>query len=274
MKNPGIYILTSPSGKQYVGRDVNLPRRANKHLSGNSPECPGIHKAIQKYGRDAFSAEIIRYPGISHEALNAVERWWIRRLQTLAPKGYNLNEGGDGLIPSEETRQKLSESNSKRVADGTHHLLSGEIQRALHKSELKKAHTTSWVIRTQSTNKLRMAHTPFLAVRCNANALRMAHIIFLVVKFRGVSRKNDLRMARITSSARTIPQNNVPANGKKPNGAISLRCLGFGMKFTIIPSSVVLNSCLKIFPICLILNRHTFFRGQYPCAEHPFLQKL
>ena len=136
MKNPGIYILTSPSGKQYVGKDSDLPRRTKEHLSGNSPKCPHIHNAIQKYGRDAFSVEIIRYLGISEEALKAVERWKIRQLQTLAPGGYNLNEGGDGGNPSEETRQKISESNHKRVEEGTHHFLDSEFQRRTNKKRV------------------------------------------------------------------------------------------------------------------------------------------
>ena len=128
MKNPGLYILTSPSGKQYVGKDSNLPTRAKIHLSGKSPQCRHIHRAIQKYGRDAFSLEVIQYPGISEETLNAVEIWKIRQLQTLSPSGYNLTEGGEGTKPSEETRQKLRKNNSKRVADGTHHFLDSELQ--------------------------------------------------------------------------------------------------------------------------------------------------
>ena len=124
MENPGIYILTSPSGKQYVGKDTNLPKRVKAHLNGNTPQCRAIHNAIQKYGRDAFSVEIIRYPGISEKALNAVERWWIRRLKTLDPGGYNLTEGGDGAIPSEETRQKMRESSYKQIKKGTHPFLS------------------------------------------------------------------------------------------------------------------------------------------------------
>ena len=128
MKNPGIYIFTSPSGKQYVGRDVNLPNRAKIHFSGKNFECPYIHRAIEKYGVDAFDVKIIRYPGISDEALNAVERWKIRQLQTVAPKGYNLTEGGDSGKRSEETRHKMSEAQHKRIADGTHPFLGGEIQ--------------------------------------------------------------------------------------------------------------------------------------------------
>ena len=87
----------------------------------------------RKYGADTFSVEIIRYPGISHETLDAVERWKIRQLQTLAPKGYNLTDGGDSGKPSEETRQKMSKSVSKRVEDGTHPFLDGEVQRRTQK---------------------------------------------------------------------------------------------------------------------------------------------
>ena len=137
MKNPGIYILTSPSGKQYVGRDSNLPRRVRDHLSGNAPECRAIHNAIQKYGRDAFSVEIIRYPGISEDALNAVERWKIRHLQTLVPAGYNLTEGGDGSKPSEETRQKISKAQSQRVADGTHPFLDKDFRRRAMQKQIE-----------------------------------------------------------------------------------------------------------------------------------------
>ena len=137
MKNPGLYILTSPSGKQYVGKDSNLPKRVKDHLSGTCSRCRCIHRAIKKYGADVFDVEIIQYPGISDEALNAVERWWIRRLQTLSPSGYNLTDGGDGGSHSEEARQKISESASKRVANGTHNFLGGEIPRRTQKKRVE-----------------------------------------------------------------------------------------------------------------------------------------
>ncbi|MDE0681615.1 MAG: GIY-YIG nuclease family protein [Candidatus Poribacteria bacterium] len=137
MKNPGIYILTSPSGKQYVGKDSNLPRRVREHLRGDTPECRLIHKAVQKYGRDAFSVEIIQYPGISHEALNAMERWKIRQLQTLVPAGYNLTEGGDGCKQSEYARQSISKAQSQRVADGTHIFLDEDFRRHSMQKQLE-----------------------------------------------------------------------------------------------------------------------------------------
>ena len=137
MKNPGLYILTNRvNGKQYVGKDSRLPYRVKQHLSGKDPTCRRVHNAIKKYGNENFSVEIIQYPNISHEALNAVERWKIRQLHTRSPGGYNLTDGGDSGKYSKETRQKISESNSKRVADGTHHFLGGEISRRTHKKRL------------------------------------------------------------------------------------------------------------------------------------------
>ena len=137
MKNPGLYILTSPSGKQYVGKDSNLPSRATQHFSSKSSNCRLIHRAIKKYSAAAFDVETIRYPGISHEALDAVERWKIKQLQTLAPKGYNLTEGGEGGKHSEETRQKLSKAAFQRVADGTHPFLGGEVSRRNVSKQMK-----------------------------------------------------------------------------------------------------------------------------------------
>ena len=125
MKNPGIYILTSPSGKQYVGKDSNLPNRIKQHFRGKNP-CPLMHRALQKYGADAFGVETIQYPGISQEALNAVERWYIQKLNCKSPYGYNLTDGGDGswgFKHSQDTRQQMSKSAQKLVKDGTHHML-------------------------------------------------------------------------------------------------------------------------------------------------------
>ena len=109
MKNPGIYILTAPNGKQYIGKDSNLPNRSNQHLAG-SGGSRALHNAINKHGADNFEVEVIRYPGISGEALNAVEMWKIKQLGTKKPKGYNLTDGGEGCLnPSESTRRAMSE---------------------------------------------------------------------------------------------------------------------------------------------------------------------
>ena len=130
MKKSGIYILTSPSGKSYVGRDCSLPKRVKEHLSGKSPQCPAIHAAIKKYGREVFTVEMIAYPGISHEALCAVEAWHIARHDSYN-NGYNESNGGAGM--DSETASRLQR---KRVNDGTHHFIGGEIQREVTRKRI------------------------------------------------------------------------------------------------------------------------------------------
>ena len=41
--------------------------------------------------------------------LNEREIFWIAKLNTKVPNGYNLTDGGEGLVnPSDETRAKMS----------------------------------------------------------------------------------------------------------------------------------------------------------------------
>ena len=147
LKNAGIYVLRNrDSGKCYVGKDSNLGMRVRKHLSLKETGCVAICNAIKAHGKDVFDVELIPYPNISHEALNAVEKWKIRQLKShYSQGGYNLTWGGDGW-DSETARanalKRIKEgthhfldsevrraSNLKRVADGTHHFLGGEVQR-------------------------------------------------------------------------------------------------------------------------------------------------
>ena len=131
MKNPGIYILTcSVNGKQYVGRDSCLPKRFKRHLSGREFKCRLIHNAVNKYGSKSFEVEIILYPGISFEALCSVEEWYIKKLGTLSPEGYNLSDRGCGPASGDrnssrrpEVREKLRGIALERVRSGTHNFL-------------------------------------------------------------------------------------------------------------------------------------------------------
>ena len=268
MKNPGIYILTNRvNRKQYVGRDRCLPKRSKIHLSGKAPMCRHVHKAIKKYGYDAFSVEIIEYPGISHEALNSVERWKISQLQTLTPCGYNLMDGGESGKHSEETRQKISEFNykrvldgtnpflggevqKKRVDDGTHHLLGGEIQRRTNKKRVDDG-THHWLGDKNPVHKRVLDGTHNFLGDKNPVHKRVLDGTHNFLGDKNVQ-PNDLpKKGNITGQS----------NAEKPNGVISLRCLGSGMKFTTIPSNVALNSCLKRFPTCRMPNRNTCFSG-------------
>jgi group I intron endonuclease len=54
-----------------------------------------LYRAFQKYGIDAFIAEVLEIVADT-SILNDRERYWICQLGTEAPAGYNMTSGGDG----------------------------------------------------------------------------------------------------------------------------------------------------------------------------------
>jgi group I intron endonuclease len=131
-----VYLLTNRlNGKQYVGQTIHsLERRFRGHCwtsSASGKKMP-IALAIQKYGKDNFSAEVL-CDCANQSELNKREREWAEQLHTFAPNGYNLSAGDGygaaseemcrrisagrkGQRHSDETRKHMSEAAQKRRA--------------------------------------------------------------------------------------------------------------------------------------------------------------
>lgn len=104
----GIYKITKKeNGKCYIGQSNNCERRFKEHQTkGESSRIP-IDIAIQKYGKDAFTYEIIEECSI--EELNQKEQYWIKYYNSIE-NGYNCSEGGNQQsIGVNNGRSKLTE---------------------------------------------------------------------------------------------------------------------------------------------------------------------
>lgn len=92
-----LYIVTNAcNGKQYVGLTKNLDRRLKQHMSANG-SAPALHAAIKKHGANNFVFSHI-CDAFDFEAACDLERMLIQQHNTKAPCGYNLTDGGEGVV--------------------------------------------------------------------------------------------------------------------------------------------------------------------------------
>lgn len=102
----GIYKITNLiNGKTYIGQSIDIKRRFWDHRCISHETNRHLRYAMRKYGKDAFSYEIIEE--CAPEELNAREQFWIAELK---PE-YNVMSGGQGRgrRHSQETKQRLRE---------------------------------------------------------------------------------------------------------------------------------------------------------------------
>ena len=107
----GIYKLTSPSGKCYIGQSINLNSRLANYRLLHCKKQRHLYNAIKKYGWESFNIEILwsincDFPYIK-TILNKLEIKYIEEYNSIN-NGYNLTKGGNSELPSKETRLKMS----------------------------------------------------------------------------------------------------------------------------------------------------------------------
>lgn len=115
MKKTGIYKITSPSGRIYIGSEyINNRKSMYKNLLCINQSR--LYMSLQKYGWDLHIFEIVEECEV--EKLLSLERAWGDFYEVLGPKGLNCK------LPridekqkcyTEETRNKMSESAKNRL---------------------------------------------------------------------------------------------------------------------------------------------------------------
>ena len=105
----GIYKITSPTGKIYIGQSVDIKRRWQYHKSFTKTNLDSIlYRSFAKYSVDEHKFEILEE--CKKEDLNERERYYIELYDTFETEhGMNLTKGGDSkVVFSESTLRKMS----------------------------------------------------------------------------------------------------------------------------------------------------------------------
>jgi group I intron endonuclease len=111
-----IYKATNiTNGKVYIGQTVKTLEHRKKIHQWTNTKYP-FHRALRRYGRESFVWEILERCD-SKDELNEMEFHYIKQSNSKRPNGYNITDGGDGVVGTaitDETRSKMSMAAFKR----------------------------------------------------------------------------------------------------------------------------------------------------------------
>jgi group I intron endonuclease len=124
MKKPnnvtvGIYKITNPKGKVYIGQSINIERRFSRYRNIHERDKqPKIYNSLKKYGFEKHLFEIIEECSV--EQLNEQETYWKQYHLDQMEDNWNMvlfcniHDTGGGPL-SKETKQKISNSTKGKI---------------------------------------------------------------------------------------------------------------------------------------------------------------
>lgn len=172
----GIYKITNPNGKIYVGQSINLEKREKEYQ--NMKNCKGqiiLYNSLQKYGPENHVFEIIEKCDV--EQLNIKERYWQEHYGVIGNKGLNCRftkTNDKSGFCSQETKQKMSHSQTNRIMTEEHKVnignsLRGGIRSQETKQKMSQSHTNR--IMTEET-RTKMSISSKLRPRKNKQVIQ------------------------------------------------------------------------------------------------------
>lgn len=143
----GIYKITSPTGRIYIGQSVNIKRRWSQYLKCDDKFNKSVSYSVKlfrsflKYGAINHTYEVIEHCLV--DSLNDRERYWQDFYNAASPKNLNciltdtktkkrecrpmsderkedISRVHKGKVYSEETRAKIRAARSKQVITKEH----------------------------------------------------------------------------------------------------------------------------------------------------------
>ena len=103
-------IIDLTNWKKYVGQHHYHLKKLDSNYHGSGHIIKQIYKK-----RPQTLKEVYLKTCYTQEELDEWEQYYIKFYNTLWPNGYNLTEGGNGGVPCEETRRKISNANKGKL---------------------------------------------------------------------------------------------------------------------------------------------------------------
>lgn len=114
----GIYKITSPSGRIYIGQSWGIKERFRRYRSMKCERQIKLYASFVKYGVSNHSFEVIREydaTNISQGIIDSDEIYFIKYFKDSGIEVLNLQEGGSNGRHSEETKEKIRKANTGKI---------------------------------------------------------------------------------------------------------------------------------------------------------------
>lgn len=120
----GVYLLTSPSGKIYIGKGCGIVKyrgirnRLQSYIRMDCVSQPKLYHALKKYGPENFTYEIL-CENNNYDDVLSIETKYISYYESKNDQyGYNMTDGGEGVVgmPSPMKGKKFTEEHRRKIS--------------------------------------------------------------------------------------------------------------------------------------------------------------
>jgi len=118
----GIYKITNPNGKVYIGQSKDIKSRINRYKKLQC--CKNqllLYRSFIKYGVDSHIFEEVEVGDFNKKELNLLESNYILEFKSFNKynkNGLNLTSGGDSVELTDSTRKKMSDTRKRLFKEG------------------------------------------------------------------------------------------------------------------------------------------------------------
>lgn len=140
----GIYKITNPNGRVYIGQSRNIEKRFLRYKYHDCKSQTRLHRSLLKYNFSNHIFEIIEECDITQ--LNIRERYWQEYYDVLSNKGMNcfLTETDEKvrIFKFLKRNKKISDLSIKKLLSNEHKLKISDSMKGKIKSEESKKKTS------------------------------------------------------------------------------------------------------------------------------------
>jgi group I intron endonuclease len=251
--NCGIYKITSPTKRIYIGQSINISRRFNqyKRIDNSTKKIVRLYNSLNKYGPDKHSFEILEF--CERLDLNIKERYWQDFYDSVGINGLNCtltNTSDSPKILSEETKQKISLNNARYWKNKK---LSKE---SIEKRKANRIYTAEYRAKIGAKSKGRKQSLKSIALR-RQKLLGRTHSaeskLKMSLKQLGKKRSpKTLEKMRIASRGRTL---SLESRKKISQNSKSAKVLGISVNMYCFHTKKFLKSFSSITEAAIYLDR-------------------